>query len=74
MKTLLLLLRAVPRPLRSLLLAGAFWALGYHALPRCVPLPSALLKPAASGRVYLASDGTPLRHLLSRPASVPATR
>jgi len=65
MKALLSLLRAVPRPLRSLLLAGAFWALGYHAVPRCVPLPASLLKPANSGRVYLASDGAPLRHLLN---------
>ena len=65
MKALLSLLRAVPWPLRLLLLAGALWALGYYALPRCVPLPPALLNPVASGRVYLASDGTPLRHLLN---------
>lgn len=65
MKILPSLLRAVPWPLRWLLLVFALWGLGYNAVPRCVPLPVALLKPVNAGRVYLASDGTPLRHLLS---------
>ena len=65
MNALLSLFLAVPRPLRWLLLAGCLWGLGYHGLPRLVPVPEALLQPLPTGRIYLAADGTPLRHLLS---------
>jgi penicillin-binding protein 1C len=42
------------------LVAGGWWG-----LPWLVPLPEALLKPPPSSTIYLARDGTPLRHLLN---------
>lgn len=42
------------------LAAGGWWG-----LPWLVPLPEALLKPPPSSTLYLARDGTPLRHLLN---------
>ena len=65
MNALLSLLHAVPGLLRWLLLAGGLWGLGYHGIPRLVPVPEALLEPLPTGRVYRATDGTPLRHLLN---------
>ena len=44
-------------------LAGFFFA--WFALPWCVSLPPALLAPREVSRSFLASDGTPLRQLLS---------
>ncbi len=42
------------------LAAGGWWG-----VPWLLPLPEGLLKPAAGSTLYLARDGTPLRHLLS---------
>jgi len=42
------------------LLAGGWWG-----LPWLVPLPEALLRPPPTSTLYLARDGTPLRHLLN---------
>jgi penicillin-binding protein 1C len=42
-----------------LLAAGGWWG-----LPWLIPLPEALLRPPTSSTLYLARDGTPLRHLL----------
>ena len=41
------------------LAAGGWWG-----LPWLLPLPEALLKPPPSSTLYLARDGTPVRHLL----------
>ena len=43
-----------------MLVAGGWWG-----LPWLVPLPEALLQPPPSSTLYLAHDGTPLRHLLN---------
>ncbi len=43
-----------------LLAAGGWWG-----LPWLLPLPEALLRPPPSSTLYLARDGTPLRHLLN---------
>jgi len=64
-KGLFTILQAIPRPLRWLLLALAVCWPGYDLIPRTVALPSTLLEPLPQGRVYVASDGTPLRHLLN---------
>ena len=40
-------------------------ALGWWVLPWCVALPESLLQPRAPSLVYTASDGTPLRQLLT---------
>ncbi len=42
------------------LAAGGWWG-----LPWLVPLPEALLRPPQASTLYLARDGTPLRHLLN---------
>ena len=42
-----------------ILAAGGWWG-----LPWLMPLPEALLQPPPSSTLYLARDGTPLRHLL----------
>lgn len=42
------------------LAAGGWWG-----APWLLPLPEALLKPAPASALYLARDGTPLRHLLN---------
>jgi len=42
------------------LAAGGWWG-----LPWLLPLPEALLKPPPTSTLYLARDGTPLRHLLN---------
>lgn len=42
------------------LAAGGWWG-----LPWLLPLPEALLKPPPASTLYLARDGTPLRHLLN---------
>ncbi len=42
------------------LAAGGWWG-----LPWLLPLPEALLRPPPSSTLYLARDGTPLRHLLN---------
>jgi len=44
-----------------LMLAAVAW----WGLPWTVPLPESLLKPPPSSTLYLARDGTPLRHLLN---------
>jgi penicillin-binding protein 1C len=44
----------------TLLLAVAGW----WGLPWCVSLPESLSEPVESSPIYLARDGTPLRHLL----------
>ncbi|WP_395737536.1 penicillin-binding protein 1C [Prosthecobacter sp.] len=41
------------------------WVVGWWVLPRLVDLPEALLRPPPSSKLYLARDGTPLRHLLN---------
>lgn len=46
----------------TLLVLGAA---GWWGLPWVVPLPDALSKPPAASTLYLARDGTPLRHLLN---------
>lgn len=38
---------------------------GWWGVPWLVPLPEALLKPPPASTLYLARDGTPLRHLLN---------
>ena len=38
---------------------------GWWGLPWLLPLPEALLQPPPSSTLYLARDGTPLRHLLN---------
>ncbi|MDB6006879.1 MAG: transglycosylase [Prosthecobacter sp.] len=38
---------------------------GWWGVPWLLPLPEALLKTAAGSTLYLARDGTPLRHLLN---------
>ena len=43
-----------------ILAAGGWWG-----LPWLLPLPEALLRPPPSSTLYLARDGTPLRHLLN---------
>lgn len=43
-----------------MLAAGVWWG-----LPWMVPLPDALLEPPPSSTLFLARDGTPLRHLLN---------
>ncbi|MFC5455241.1 penicillin-binding protein 1C [Prosthecobacter fluviatilis] len=43
-----------------LLAAGGWWG-----LPWLLPLPEALLRPPPASTLYLARDGTPLRHLLN---------
>lgn len=43
----------------------ALAAAGWWGVPWLVPLPDALLKPPPSSTLYLARDGTPLRHLLA---------
>jgi hypothetical protein len=40
-------------------------AVGWWGVPWLVPLPEALLKPPPASTLYLARDGTPLRHLLN---------
>jgi penicillin-binding protein 1C len=40
-------------------------AVGWWGVPWLVPLPDELLKPPPSSTLYLARDGTPLRHLLN---------
>jgi len=40
-------------------------AAGWWGVPWLVPLPEALLRPPPASTLYLASDGTPLRHLLN---------
>ncbi len=40
-------------------------AVGWWGVPWLVPLPEALLKPPPASALYLARDGTPLRHLLN---------
>lgn len=53
------------------LAAGGWWG-----LPWLVPLPDELLKPPPASTLYLARDGTPLRHLLDENghrSSPPAT-
>jgi len=42
------------------LVAGGWWG-----LPWLLPLPESLLKPPPTSTLYLARDGTPLRHLLN---------
>ncbi len=42
----------------------ALAAVGWWGVPWLVPLPEALLKSAPGSPLYLARDGTPLRHLL----------
>jgi len=64
-KGLFTIIQFIPRPLRWLLMATGLWALGYQAVPQLVPLPTALLEPLPLGRVFVATDGTPLRHLLN---------
>lgn len=48
----------------SLALLG-LWLLVWYGLPWQVTLPPALDHPPQAGTVYLAKDGTPLRHLLN---------
>ncbi len=43
-------------------------AVGWWGIPWLVPLPDALLQPPPSSTLYLARDGTPLRHLLDENA------
>ena len=45
-------------------MAACLWLLLWFGLPWMVPLPVALEHPTDPGVQYLASDGTPLRHLL----------
>ena len=40
-------------------------AVGWWGVPWLVPLPEALTKPPPASALYLARDGTPLRHLLN---------
>lgn len=40
-------------------------AVGWWGVPWLMPLPEALLKPPPASTLYLARDGTPLRHLLN---------
>ena len=47
----------------------ALAAVGWWGVPWLVPLPELLLKPATSSTRYLASDGTPVRHLLDENGS-----
>ncbi len=42
-----------------------FTAVGWWGVPWLVPLPETLLQPPPSSTLYLARDGTPLRHLLN---------
>lgn len=51
-------------------------ASGWWGVPWLVPLPEALLRPPPASTLYLASDGTPLRHLLNEDGtrSAPAVR
>lgn len=53
------------------LAAGGWWG-----LPWLLPLPEALLKPPPASTLYLARDGTPLRHLLNEDGtrSAPAVK
>lgn len=43
----------------------ALAAVGWWGVPWLVPLPEALLRPPPASTLYLARDGTPLRHLLN---------
>lgn len=43
----------------------ALAAVGWWGVPWLVPLPEALLRPPPASMLYLAADGTPLRHLLN---------
>lgn len=53
------------RWLLRLLIPAVLLAAGWWGLPWCVELPPALAEPAESSPLYLARDGTPLRHLLN---------
>lgn len=53
------------RRLLFLLTLGALAAAGWWGVPWLVPLPEALLRPPPASTLYLAGDGTPLRHLLN---------
>ena len=53
------------RWLLRLLIPAVLLAAGWWGLPWCVELPSALAAPAEASPLYLARDGTPLRHLLN---------
>jgi penicillin-binding protein 1C len=43
----------------------ALVTVGWWGVPWLVPLPEALSKPPPASTLYLARDGTPLRHLLN---------
>ncbi|MDZ4402071.1 penicillin-binding protein 1C [Prosthecobacter sp.] len=53
------------RWLKRLAIPAALLAAGWWGVPWLVPLPEALLQPPPSSTLYLARDGTPLRHLLN---------
>ncbi len=50
---------------KALLITAALMAVMWWALPFALPLPGKLTEPVASSLTFLASDGTPLRQLLT---------